>query len=331
MSSLFPNSVTEIGARADMIQFWLILLMAFWFIACNAVLIYFAIKYKRKGPDDVVSTVRGNHTLEVIWTVVPSIIVIIIFIAGIDVWTDMRILPENEDYMEVKVTAQKWSWSFQYQDPDHVFGENLHNKVVPQDIYLPVGLNIQMTMKSTDVLHSLFIPEFRVKEDITPSRYTQLWFRADIPGSYNIFCTEYCGDLHSGMLGKVHILDQTTWERYINGLPLDPRDKPLTPLENGEKLYTKHNCKGCHSIDGNKIIGPTFLGLMDLKERQFADGSSNTFTQEVDVTNYISRSIKTPNSQVVEGYPADQMPAFDGLINDDEIEDIITYIKSLKN
>jgi len=331
MSSWIPDSVTELGGRADMVQLWLIILMVFWFVACNGAMIYFLMKYKRKGPDDKVLAVRGNHLLEIVWTVVPSIIVIIIFVAGIGVWTDLRTPPD--DSFEIRVRGQKWSWSFEYIDPDHEYGENLDGRIVPADLYVPVGRNIRFNMKSNDVLHSMFIPEFRVKEDVVPSMFTHLWFRAEVPGSYNIFCTEYCGDKHSGMLGKVHVLDEATWERFINNEPLDPRDRPLTPVESGENLYVKHNCKGCHSVDGTTTIGPTFKGLMAMQSRDFSNVKAVDFTadgnREAAVENYIMQSIKQPESQLVKGFPAGQMPAFEGIITDNEIADIITYIKSL--
>ena len=334
MSEMFPY-VTELGWEVDKIQIFLIAMMAFWFIACNAVMFYFVLKYKRKGPNDKVSTVAGNHTLEIVWTVVPTIIVLIIFFAGINVWTDMRTMP-TEDYLDIGVQGQKWSWNFTYNDPkgDYVFegeeGEEikLDGKVTPKELYVPVGRNVVFTMKSVDVIHSMYIPEFRVKEDVVPSIYTKLWFRAEKPGTYNIFCTEYCGDEHSGMLGKVHVLEEEGWERFVRDLPIDPRDKKRKGVELGEYLYVQNNCVGCHSIDGSKNIGPSFLGLLNTERVvNTANGQQTVVADE----NYIVESIKYPKAKLVVDYPENQMPAFDGVINEEGIEAIILYMKSLGN
>lgn len=328
MSELFPY-VTELGRDVDLVQIGIILMMAFWFLACNAVMVYFILKYKRKGPNDKVSTSRGNHTLEVVWTVIPSILVILIFWAGVVVWDDMRTMPE--DAMEIKVEGRKWSWNFTYTDPkgEHIYegaeGEEikLDGRVVTQDLYVPVGQNVKFTMSSIDVIHSMYVPEFRVKEDVVPGFYTYLWFRAEKPGTYNIFCTEYCGDDHSGMLGKVHVLEEATWERFVRDLPLDPRDKKRVGAELGEYLFVQQNCKGCHTTDGTASVGPTFQNLMGRTETM-TDGSTIVVDE-----NYIVESIYKPKAKIVAGYPDNQMASFEGILGQKEIDAIIDYIKTL--
>lgn len=304
------SSVTELGTRVDQVQWFLIAMMAFWFIACNMVMVYFMLRYRRRSKDQVVSTAAGNHTLEVVWTVIPSLIVIGIFYYGASVWKDMRTPPE--DAMDIRVTGQKWSWLFEY--PNGFTGA--------QNLYVPVGKPIKLTMKSKDVLHSFFIPEFRTKEDVVPSMYTYLWFQAEKPGTYNIFCTEYCGKDHSAMLGKIHVLDAENWESWEK-TGLLKGEKVLTPLQRGEKLYTERGCVGCHSTDGKVIVGPSFKGLYGKKET-LNDGT------QVDVDdNYIVESIKYPNRKVVAGFQEGQMTSYDGQLSDEELADIITFIKSL--
>jgi len=314
MLSFFTGHISDLGGRVDVVQMFLIVLMAFWFVLCNAVLVYLMLKYRRKGKDDVGAPIKGNHMLEVTWTVIPTIIVILIFIYGINVWTDMRTMPDDSEAYVVDVRGQKWSWSFKYPD----------GRTTAQDLYVPVGQKVKLRMNSNDVLHSFFIPEFRVKEDVVPSMFTYLWFEAKKPGSYHVFCTEYCGEQHSGMLGKVHVLDADTWERFEKNLPLDPKDKPLTPLEAGEQLYVKRGCQGCHSADGSQVIGPTFKGLYN-REGQFQSGE--TYVAD---DNYIMESIKYPNRHIVAGFPANQMPSFDGQLSEDDIANIIEYIKTLQ-
>lgn len=328
MSELFPY-VTELGWEVDKVQIFLIAMMAFWFIACNAVMVYFILRYKRKGPNDKVDTTKGNHTLEVVWTVIPTILCFIIFYVGMKVWHELRTPPE--DAMEIKVIGQKWSWNFEYTDPEgnYVFDTDegsiqLAGRVTPGELFVPQGQSVKLLMKSTDVIHSMYIPEFRVKEDVVPNLYTHLWFNAAKAGTYHMFCTEYCGDEHSGMLGKVHVLTPEQWERFVRAEPIDPRDKKKVGAELGEELYTKHNCVGCHSSDGSKVIGPSFKGLIG---RQFKTASGTDMTAD---ENYIVESIKNPNKVMVAGYPANQMPAFDGIISDKEIEAIIDYIKTLQ-
>ena len=309
MSSFF-SSVTDLGAQVDFIQFWLILVMVFWFIACNAAMIFMMLKYREKSPDQKTSPIKGDHVLEIIWTVVPTIIVGLIFLFGIGAWSEMRTMPTDVDHLEISVTGQKWSWSYKYPD----------GHIEATDMYVPQGMPVVLRMKSADVLHSFFVPEFRVKEDVVPSMYTFLWFNAKVPGSYNIFCTEYCGDNHSTMLGKVHVLSPEDWQKYQNN-ELFP---VLTPEEEGEQLYVKRACVGCHSKDGSKGIGPSFKALMGRVE-ELTDGTTITVDE-----NYIVDSIKYPDRQMVTGFAPGQMPSFDGQLTDEQLENIISFIKTLQ-
>ena len=308
--SSFLSDVTELGARVDNVQIFLILMMAFWFIACNAVMVFLLLRYRRTKTHTESVPLKGNHMLEVVWTIVPTILCGVIFFYGIQAWEDMRTMPVDEDHLPITVQGQKWSWAFTYPD----------GRVEATNLYVPQGKPVVLTMKSYDVLHSFFVPEFRVKEDVVPSFYTKLWFKADRVGSYNIFCTEYCGDNHSAMLGKVHVLSPDDWQKYENN-ELFP---VLTPLEEGEKLFVERGCKGCHSIDGSAGTGPTAFGLMG-REEALQDGSTIIVDE-----NYIVESIKYPNEKLVAGYSAGQMPSFEGQLTDEQIDHIITYIKTLQ-
>ncbi|CAM2066112.1 cytochrome c oxidase subunit II [Sulfidibacter corallicola] len=306
------SDATEVAARVDLVQIFIFLMMAFWFIACNAVLVYFMLRYRRKGPDDEVSDIKGSHMLEVVWTVIPIILVFIIFYVGANVWKDLRTPPE--DAYEISVTAQKWSWSFKYD----------HGAIKGGDLFVPQGVPVKLNMISNDVIHSFFVPEFRVKEDVVPSMYTNVWFQAEHAGVYNIFCTEYCGKDHSHMLGKVHVLDPDTWEHWVN-TGLMPGEKQLTPVEAGEALFVERGCKGCHSIDGTKLVGPSVLDLMGREE--ILEGGERVTVDD----NYIMDSIKYPDRQIVAGYPKGQMPSFDGQLTNEDISNIITYLKTISS
>ena len=317
MSSMFPNHATELAGRTDNVQLFLIAIMGFWFIACNAAMIFMLLKYRRKGPDEKTPAIKGNHLLETAWTVIPTILVLIIFVYGIDVWSEMRQPPE--DAMQIEVRGQRWNWSFIYGD-DIIPG----GRRIPGDLYVPLGVPVKLNMKSNDVLHSFFVPEFRVKEDVTPSWYTHLWFKAKKPGQYRINCTEYCGNGHWRMEGTVHVLDPETWQRFLNNEPLDPNERVRSPLEQGEYLFTKWACSGCHTSDGTASTGPTFQGLMGRAE-VMQDGTSLTVDRA-----YVEESIKRPNVKIVAGFNAGQMPAFEEQLSQDDIDNLILYIETLK-
>jgi cytochrome c oxidase subunit 2 len=304
------STVTEIGAHVDKVQAFIIAIMVFWFVACNAVLVYFMLRYRRRSKNDKVSTIKGNHTLEIVWTVIPTLICLVMFYYGVVVWKDLRTPPE--DAMDINVRAYKWGWEFSYPELDGRIEGNV--------VYVPVNTPVRFVMKSSDVLHSLFIPEFRTKEDVIPSMYTYLWFDAKETGEYHIFCTEYCGRNHSTMLAKLHVLSEEDWEAYKSGDP----NEGLTPVELGQKLFVARACSGCHSADGSALIGPTFQGLYG-REGQSDDGS----TYKAD-ENYIAESIKYPNRIVVAGFQGGQMPAYEGQLSDQEIEALIAYIKTLQ-
>lgn len=309
MDKLFMNGLTDLGGKVDQVQIFLIALMAICFIACNAALIYFMVRYRRKSDHDETSAISGNHLLEAVWTIIPTIVVLIIFVYGVRVWGEMRTPPA--DAMTINVTGVQWAWRFEYPD----------GRIEAEDLYVPKGQAIRLNMISGDVLHSFFVPEFRVKEDVVPSQYTQLWFRGDVEGSYNIFCTEFCGDNHSGMLGKVHVLGPEDWDRWVRRVP-DPDAVPLSPAERGNKLFAKWGCAGCHSVDGSANIGPTFQGLMGRSE-VMASGETIVVDE-----NYIMESINQPKKRVVAGYDPNQMPAFEGQLSQQDITDLIEFIKS---
>lgn len=304
------STVTELGAHVDKVQAFIIAIMIFWFVACNAVLIYFMLRYRRRSKHDKVSTIKGNHTLEIVWTVIPTLLCFVMFYYGVVVWKDMRTPPE--DAMDINVRGYKWGWEFSYPELDGRIEGNV--------FYVPVNTPVRLVMKSSDVLHSFFIPEFRTKEDVIPSMYTYLWFEAKETGTYNVFCTEYCGRNHSAMLAKLHVLSEEEWEAYTSGDP----NEGLSPTELGQKLYVSRACSGCHSSDGSALIGPSFKGLYG-REGQGQDGTSYKADE-----NYIAESIKYPNKLVVTGFQGGQMPAYEGQLSDKEIEALIAYIKTLQ-
>jgi cytochrome c oxidase subunit 2 len=208
------------------------------------------------------------------------------------------------------VSAAKWKWNFRY--PNGYDDDNLH---------VPVDEPIRLTMTSKDVIHSLFVPAFRIKQDVVPGRYTQAWFRATAPGEYDLECTEYCGTEHSEMVAKVIVHPQGEFEQWLEEAQRKAQNLP--PAERGRNLYLKRGCSACHSTDGTTKQGPSFLGIYGHPVK-LATG------QEVMVDdNYIRESIVNPSAKIVAGFE-DRMNPYQGLLSDDDITAIIAYLKTLK-
>jgi len=252
-----------------------------------------------------------NLKLELAWTIIPLILMMVVFAWGYKDFLHMSVPPE--DAIEIRVQGQKWFWSFEYSETGiKTIGE----------IVVPVGRAVKLIMSSTDVLHSFFVPNFRVKRDVLPNRYTQIWFEATQEGIYQVFCAEYCGDQHSNMLATVTVLSENDYETWLKSSgEAVSQDQPLD--EFGASLYTAKGCNACHSLDGSTVIGPTWQQLYG-SERTFTDGTS-----AVADDNYIRESIVNPQTKIVTGFQP-VMPTYSGLLSDRELNAIIEYIKSLK-
>jgi cytochrome c oxidase subunit II len=272
-------------------------------------MILFVWKYKAKDRHSKPTGGVDHHTgLELLWSIGPLPIVILMFVWGFQGFVALRTTPK--DAYEVRVTAQKWKWIFQY--PSGYSDDVLH---------VPMGQKTRVIINAVDVLHSLFLPAFRQKIDAVPGRYTELWFEPTAAGEYPIFCAEYCGTGHSAMLTKVVVheaKDFDAWmkkaEEIIDGLP---------PLELGEKMYNQQGCAGCHSLDGSPKTGPTWKGVFG-KSEALEDGSSVTVDE-----NYLRQSILEPQAKLVKGFPP-AMPTFKGKLSDKKIDALIEYIKAQK-
>jgi cytochrome c oxidase subunit 2 len=264
---------------------------------------------RRKGQEEELD--RGpskNVLLEAAWIIIPSLIVLVIFVWGFQGYMRMHVVPANA--MEVKVTGQKWFWSFQYPE-----GATSTNELV-----VPVDTPVRLLMSSQDVIHSFYVPAFRMKKDVLPNRYQVAWFEAEREGVYDLFCAEYCGTSHSEMVGKVRVLSYPEYQAWLEENALS--GEGMTPREFGAKLYNAKACNTCHSVDGSPGNGPTFLGAFG-KEEEMADGSTVVVDE-----NYIRESILNPKSRVVAGYQP-IMPTYQGMLTDREVDALVAYIKSL--
>ncbi len=306
-SHFMPPQATEVAQNVDTLYAFLLIVS---FISCVLViggLIVFAIKYRRTPQNMKTPYISHNGTLEFLWSFIPFVIFMIVFVWGWAVYHQLRSMPE--DALEVAVQGQKWNWSFTYKSGRTSGGE----------FYVPVNQAVRLVMSSTDVIHSFYVPAFRTKQDVVPGRYSSLWFKADKEGDYNVFCAEYCGDQHSGMHATVHVV---TREKYEDWLSNDPY-KGLPPLEIGRKVFGSR-CIACHMMTEEKKIGPGFKGIFGT-QASLEGGGSATVDE-----NYIRESILNPNAKIVLGFPKGVMPTFAGQLNEQELMGAIELIKSLK-
>ncbi|MGD8427307.1 MAG: cytochrome c oxidase subunit II [Balneolaceae bacterium] len=292
----------------------------FWFVHISglvltvgliAVIIYFVYKYRRKSEDEVTPVITHNNTLEITWSVIPLIFVLVIFGWGYKVFVEQQTVPD--DAYEIHVTAQQWSWQFNYANGARSM----------QELHVPAGRPIKLVMSSRDVIHSFYVPDFRLKQDVLPNRYTVMWFNAPKPGKSNLFCAEYCGDGHSKMLGTIVVQKPEEFETWLAQNAGGGQASDLPPAKLGEKLHEQYACSTCHSTDGSRMTGPSWKGIFGHKV-ELASGETVTVDE-----NYIRESILHPNAKVVKGFQP-VMNTYQGQLDEDQINAIIEYIKTLK-
>ena len=311
---LFPKQVSSFAHDIDNLFFFIFYASVVLFLIVVIGMMYLAIKYRFKKGDEVrlTSSLDHNTFLEVLFFVIPLILVTITFVWGIRSYLNMVIVPD--DAIEIKVTGQSWFGTFDYPEG----GSTLNELVVP------VETPIKIVLSSTDVLHSFYIPVMRAKMDVLPNRYNVMWFDANQAGEYEIFCTEYCGTGHSNMNAKVIVMPQKMYEVWLAEAGSADDDLPLEEL--GAKLYSKKACNTCHTLDGTALVGPSYLQTSQMwgQERVFDDGSSAIIDE-----NYVRSSILEPQIQIVAGYQG-VMPTYQGLLNDRELDALIAFLKTLK-
>lgn len=304
-----PPAASTSAAGVDDVFTFINIIVLFFFLLVISLMTFFVIKYRRKSETDTTPDLAHNTPLEIVWTVVPLILLIVIFFIGFKSYMDMRLAPHSS--MQINVTAKRWMWQFQY--PNGVSAIN--------DLVIPAGQPVRLVMNSEDVIHSFYVPDFRVKQDVIPNRYTSLWFQADSPGTHTVFCAEYCGTSHSNMLGKVIVRTPDEFQQWLqNGGIDDISGMPLA--DQGAILYKAKACNTCHTVDGSVLTGPTWKG---------AFGKTITTDKGPAVVdeNYIHESIVDPMAKVHQGF-APVMPTYKGQITDEQITAIIEYIRSLQ-
>jgi cytochrome c oxidase subunit II len=301
-----PPQGNRYAAQVDdvyMIIWWI---SAAFFVMISGAIFYFVMKYRRRREGETTPHLSHHTGLEVLWTVLPTLIAIGIFVIGFIPYMDGQVAPG--DAMEIQVIAKKWVWEFEYPNGIRTLNE----------IHVPAGKAVRLVMSSQDVLHSFFIPSMRVKQDVLPNRYTTVWFDAEQLGQHTVFCTEYCGRGHSDMVAKISVDDARTYQDWLETGGLD-ENMPLSEL--GAILYKTRGCETCHSLDGSRRDGPSFKDLYGKTERM----NDGTMIQ-VD-ENYVRESILVPGARVVATFEP-IMPTFQGLLRERELNALVAFIKT---
>lgn len=312
--------------------FWLSVVS---FLGIVIMMVVFSVKYLRRREDEETPYIEGHTPTEVGISIGLFVLVMIIFYWGWRDYVQMRTPPAGA--MEINVTGRQWEWEFQYQNGRVVAREGQE----PPTFVLPRGQNVKLILQSKDVLHSFYIPEFRVKQDVVPGMYTFLWFAPTVVGDYTVYCAEFCGTDHSRMLAKARVVEpadydawqrkwelaavKSAWDRQANAAAAKPTPAagPETIADKGKALFAAKACSACHSTDGAPGAGPTLKAVFG-HEVALADGS----TVKAD-ENYLRQSLMEPAAQVVKGFNGGVMPTFQGQLKDDEVTALIEYIKTL--
>ena len=318
-----PTDASNFAAGTDALYLFIVALCVLFFILVIGAMVYFMWKYRRRSKDQKTSSLTHNGKIEFLWSAIPAVLLVVIF-----VWGEVDFLKQTvppQDAIDIRITGEKWSWTAEY--PDYP-GVALTSSTETPEITLvvPKGRPVRLTMTSRDVLHSFYIPAFRIKRDAVPGRYTNMWFEATRVGEFNIFCAEYCGDLHSAMTGVVKVLEPDQFEATLLELGRLEQEEGESMADYGRRIYDRR-CVACHSLDGTAKTGPTWQGLWG-STRQFTDGRSLK-VEGAEGENYIRKSILEPNADIVAGFPP-AMNSFQGQLSEDQIAALIEFIKTVK-
>ena len=307
--SLWPESASSLSGPIDRLYVFLLAVSLFFSVGIVAALLLFSVRYRRR-PGRRASPVEGSLPLELLWSGVPLAICMIVFVWGTKLFLRSQTPPEEA--MRFHVTAKQWMWKIR-----HPTGQSEINT-----LHVPVGQKIVLTMISEDVIHSFFVPAFRVKKDVLPGMYTALWFTATKPGTYHLFCAEYCGTKHSAMIGSVVVLDPAEYQAWLDGRP-----EERNPIEAGALLFQNLRCDTCHfpgsAFAGSAARGPELAGRFGT-EVTLSDGQTVRFDER-----YVRESVLEPQKRLSAGFQP-LMPSYQGQISESDVLSLIAYLKSLK-
>jgi cytochrome c oxidase subunit 2 len=302
---LIPESASTYSGDVDALYFYISGVTLFFTLLISFVIIFFVIKYRRRNPFEIPRPIEGSHKLETLWSVIPLLIAMTIFVWGAKVYFDQYRPAKNA--IEVYVVGKQWMWKFQ-----HATGQREIN-----ELHIPVGRKIRLIMATEDVIHDVFVPAFRIKADVVPGRYTTEWFEATKPGRYHFFCAEYCGMNHSGMGGYVVVMEPTEFENWLSG-----NASQMSPAAAGQQMFESLGCASCHGANAEGGRGPALLGLY---------GSNVVLNSGASVKadeGYLRESIMNPQAKIVTGF-GPIMPSFQGQLSEEQLLQLVAYLKSL--
>jgi len=301
---LFPEQASTLAPEVDHLLYFLLAITVFFTLLIFGAIFYFAVRYRRRSENELPHVVHTGYTLEILWSVIPFGLTMVMFTWGASIFFTAS-KPPN-DAIQIYAVGKQWMWKL-----EHVEGQREIN-----ELHIPVGTPVRLTMTSEDVIHSFFVPAFRTKQDVLPGRYTTTWFNPTKAGKYHLFCAEFCGNNHSGMIGWVYVMEPKDYQNWLSG---GAAEGSLS--ENGKKLFEQLACSNCHKED-NSGRGPNLVGVFG-KQVQLAGGG----TVKADET-YVRESILQPQAKVVAGFEP-VMPTFQGLVSEEQVVQLIEYVKSL--
>ncbi len=302
---LFPDQASTMATQVDSLFFFLVGVSVFFATLIFVVIIVFAVKYRRRSENEQPQEIQSDLRLEILWTVIPLGLTLVMFVWGAKLFFMINDPPANS--LEINIVAKQWMWKVQHPE----------GQLEIDELHIPVGRPVKLIMTSQDVIHDFFVPAFRVKKDVLPGRYTTVWFEATTPGEYHLFCSQYCGTQHSGMIGRIVVMPVTEYQAWLSGGATG-----VSLATAGERLFERLGCNTCHLENGTGR-GPSLEGLFG-KTVKLAGGNSVTADET-----YIRESIVNPQAKIVAGYQP-IMPVFKGLISEDGILQILAYLKTLK-
>src|ERR1700681_1256408 len=300
---LWPARASTTAGSVDTLFIFLVILSAMVSVAIFTAIVVFAVRYRRRR-GVAAEQIEGSTALEITWSIIPLGIFGVIFLWGAIIYFKERTPPRGAT--EVYVVAKQWMWKLQHQEGQREINE----------LHVPVGRDVKLIMTSQDVIHSFYVPAFRIKQDVLPGRYTTAWFRATRPGVYHLFCSQYCGTMHSGMIGQVTVMEAAQYEAWLSG-----GGTSGSLAASGESLFQQLGCPTCHRSD-TQGRGPNLVGIFG-KPVQLEDGGTVVADE-----NYIRESILSPSAKIVSGFKP-IMPVFQGLVGEEQLTALVAYVKSL--
>jgi cytochrome c oxidase subunit 2 len=309
----FPVEASTVAPRVDALMTYVLLIVLAFIALVGGLILVFIVKYHHRARADRSRPVFFNLPLELAWTGIPLLLTLSIFFWSAKLFIEMREPPPGA--LEVSVVGKQWMWEIQHSEGRREIDE----------LHIPVGRPVKLLMTSADVIHSFYVPAFRVKQDVLPGRYTTLWFEAAVPGRYHLYCAQYCGTAHSAMAGWVTAQTPADYQRWLSGGAaggVADAAAGVPMAEAGAQLFQRLNCAACHTV-GGAGAGPALAGVFG---REVAlEGGGKVLADE----SYLRESILRPNAKIVKGWPA-RMPTYEGQVDEAQLQQLVAYLKSLK-